>query len=536
MAGHIFNFKNYPIIFIGSGISKRYIEGYPTWEELLNEYWSQCNETNDFYHYLLTIKDKYKHEALDESALNHKIYTEAASYIEERFNQLFISNQITLDGLDAKKVFSENISPFKYSICKRFNEINIKKDVNIEEFESFKKLLKKAKMIITTNYDAFIELLLHEQNITPKLYIGNEGFFEDTVGWCELYKIHGDIKDPKSIIINSDDYEKYDEKAILISAKILSNMIKNPIIFIGYSLTDRNVKKLLSDFSSQLPKEDGRKTAERIILIQRKADENEVLVKQVTDQQLQVTYTSIETDNYKIIYDEVSLVDEGLSPYDVLRYQRAIKNLIINEGEKGKLDNLLVSPSDLDSLEESVKAGKNLVVALGDKKYVFTQLKEKNYLEDYLFEKNEISNKLALEFIIDFMYTTRIPFSKLVSSTDFKEINLPPLAIRKLNQRIERHGNLESLLESIIVDRVNSLKNFASIQQIINGQYSKLKELAIITKNIKRLDPNDIERYIRDEAFPQFKNCENSNLKTEFRKLFLAYDLLKNGDIKKVVM
>ncbi|EFN7311025.1 hypothetical protein EJO63_25870, partial [Escherichia coli] len=164
-------------------------------------------------------------------------------------------------------------------------------------------------------------------------------------------------------------YEKYDNKSILISAKILSNMIKNPIVFLGYSLTDRNVKKLLSDFSSQLPREDGRKSAERIILIEYKENEQEVVPKQITDQQLQITYTSVKTDNYKQIYDEISAVDEGLSPYDVLRYQRAIKTLIINEGEKGHLDTLLVSPSDLDRLEESVKQGKNLVVALGDKKY-----------------------------------------------------------------------------------------------------------------------------------------------------------------------
>ena len=77
------------------------------------------------------------------------------------------------------------------------------------------------------------------------------------------------------------------------------------------------------------------------------------------------------------------------------------------------LDTLLVSPSDLDRLEESVKQGKNLVVALGDKKYVFTQVKEINYLEDYLFNKNEISNKLAIDFILGSVNSLQLPFSKL---------------------------------------------------------------------------------------------------------------------------
>lgn len=124
-------------------------------------------------------------------------------------------------------------------------------------------------------------------------------FFDDTVGWSELYKIHGDVNNPHSIIITKQDYDLYDSKSILISAKILSNMIKNPIMFMGYSLSDRNVRKLLSDFSSQLPSEDGRVSAERIILIEFKENELEVIKKYTTDQQLKISYTSVETDNYK---------------------------------------------------------------------------------------------------------------------------------------------------------------------------------------------------------------------------------------------
>uniref|UniRef100_UPI0036F1BDB5 SIR2 family protein n=1 Tax=Photorhabdus kayaii TaxID=230088 RepID=UPI0036F1BDB5 len=60
------------------------------------------------------------------------------------------------------------------------------------------------------------------------MYIGNEGFFDDTIGWSELYKIHGDIELPNSIVINSYDYERYDNKSIL---KILqSACLKNDYV------------------------------------------------------------------------------------------------------------------------------------------------------------------------------------------------------------------------------------------------------------------------------------------------------------------
>lgn len=249
---------------------------------------------------------------------------------------------------------------------------------------------------------------------------------------------------------------------------------------------------------------------------------------------MQVTYTSVETDNYKQIYDEISAVDEGLSPYDVLRYQRAIKTLIVNEGEKGSLNTLLVSPSDLDKLEESVKQGKNLVVALGDKKYVFTQIKEINYLEDYLFDKNEISSKLAIEFIIGSTNTVRLPLSKIIASCNIKELNLPAKLLKRLNQRIDRHGRLDSMIDAVKLDKVNANKVFHQISIIKNAAFSKQKELLVIIKNIKNLQIDDLEKYVKTEAFQQFKSCENDNLKTDFRKLFLAYDLLINGDIKNI--
>ncbi|EJD6038259.1 SIR2 family protein [Morganella morganii] len=537
MTETIFNFKNYPIVFVGSGISKRYLKNFPKWDGLLEEYWAKITDnSNNFYNYLNRLKKEYQENYADETDLNHKIYTEAASYIEEKFNDLFNEGAITLDGLTAKIVFSERISPFKYSLCQKFSSLELRDDIDEDEFKSFKKFLKKAKMIVTTNYDPFIESLLREQSVTPKIYVGNDGFFDDTVGWSELYKIHGDVNDPHSIIITKQDYDFYDEKSILISAKILSNMIKNPIMFMGYSLSDRNVRKLLSDFSSQLPSEDDRVSAERIILIEYKKDEQVVLKKHVTDQQLKISYTSIETDNYKAIYDDILLVDEGLSPYEVLRYQRAIKNLIINEGEKGNLDTLLVTPADLDQLEEAVKQGKNLVVALGDKKYVSTYIDENHYINDYILEKNEISNKTAIKYLLDVNSTTRVPFSRLIKSCNFNRIELKSKEIKKLNNRIARHGKLDSIIDAINLDKVNSQKKFSSIAEINAEQFNKFKELTVIVKNIKNIEQNELVHYVKNIAIPLFNDVNtDDNIKTELRKLFLCFDLLFNGDVSQIM-
>ncbi|MER2471479.1 SIR2 family protein [Photorhabdus laumondii] len=387
-------------------------------------------------------------------------------------------------------------------------------------------------MIITTNYDSFIETLLSEQNVEPKMYIGNEGFFDDTIGWSELYKIHGDIELPNSIVINSYDYERYDDKSILISAKILSSMIKSSIIFIGYSLTDRNVKKLLIDFSSQLPKEDKRKSAERIIFIEFKKDEMDIIKTHRTDDKSQITYTSIETDNYKKIYDEISDIDEGLPPYDILRYQRVIKQLILEEGEKGNLGSILVTPSDLDELEKHANSGKNLVVALGDKQLVYIRVKEMEYLEDYIFDKSEIPNKSAIEFLIDCPPHARTPFSKLIKSCDFHNIKISKKEMKKIETRINMYGKIDNLVKSVNLDKKYSSIGFRSIEDIKDENLLKNKELLVIIKNIKSISKYELRKYIQEEAFPLFKrNGKDDHLKSNLRKLFLAFDLLIYGDV-----
>ncbi len=532
MSDSIFNFKNYPIVFIGSGMSKRYLENSPTWPELLEEYWNKIdNNGQGFYNYLSEIKDKYK-EKQNDPDLNHKIYSDAATYIEKKFNGLFNSGKISLEGLTSKRVFDEDISPFKYSLCQRFKQNKLKQNIKKDELESFKKFLKNAKMIITTNYDSFIETLLSEQNVEPKMYIGNDGFFDDTIGWSELYKIHGDIELPNSIVINSYDYERYDSKSILISAKILSSMIKSSIIFIGYSLTDRNVKKLLIDFSSQLPKEDKRKSAERIIFIEFKKDEMDIIKTHRTDDKSQITYTSIETDNYKKIYDEISNIDEGLPPYDILRYQRVIKQLILEEGEKGNLGSILVTPSDLDELEKHANSGKNLVVALGDKQLVYIRVKEMEYLEDYIFDKSEIPNKSAIEFLIDCPPHARTPFSKLIKSCDFHNIKISKKEMKKIETRINMYGKIDNLVKSVNLDKKYSSIGFRSIEDIKAENLLKNKELLVIIKNIKSISKDELRKYTQEEAFPLFKrNGKDDHLKSNLRKLFLAFDLLTYGDV-----
>ncbi|PWX49450.1 hypothetical protein [Clostridium perfringens] len=55
--------NEFPIIFIGSGISKRYLKDYPSWVELLEILWNESNSEGNFYGYLSKVRDSLSQEA-----------------------------------------------------------------------------------------------------------------------------------------------------------------------------------------------------------------------------------------------------------------------------------------------------------------------------------------------------------------------------------------------------------------------------------------------------------------------------------------
>ena len=108
-------------------------------------------------------------------------------------------------------------------------------------------------MVLTTNYDTFIEQCYDNANTSVQIHVGNRGLFEKTDDYGELYKIHGSVKDVNTICITKEDYQKNEKKSALVDAKILSNLTESPIIFLGYSLTDRNVQNILNSFVENAP-------------------------------------------------------------------------------------------------------------------------------------------------------------------------------------------------------------------------------------------------------------------------------------------
>lgn len=220
-----------PILFVGSGITKRYLDG-PSWEELLQKLADECPEIDRKFAY---YKQRYSN-LVDIGAVFTEKYNEWAwGEGEKHFPQ---------------ELFEEGNPPdiyIKHSISKIFKQLVENQTINHQDEVN---LLKKIHphSIITTNYDQLLEAIFpdYEPVIGQKILYANHA----SIG--EVFKIHGCVSEPESIVINRDDYENFINKKKYLSAKLLAFFAEHPLVFLGYSAEDQNIKAILSDIDEIL--------------------------------------------------------------------------------------------------------------------------------------------------------------------------------------------------------------------------------------------------------------------------------------------
>ena len=133
------------------------------------------------------------------------------------------------------------------------------------EIQKLKNISKKNLAgVITTNYDTFFKKLFDDY--TP--YIGQDQLvFSSIQGIAEIYKIHGSVTVPDSLVINEQDYETFNEKGKYLAAKLMTIFMEYPIIYIGYSLNDSDIQNILKDILLCLPNDKIERLQERFVFV-----------------------------------------------------------------------------------------------------------------------------------------------------------------------------------------------------------------------------------------------------------------------------
>ncbi|MGG2064175.1 SIR2 family protein [Bacillus sp. S14(2024)] len=236
-----------PILFIGSGLSKRYM-GSPSWIGLLEKIVEEnplIDSSLDYY-----IKDTREGGKDNLPGVAQKL-------IDPYFKYAF-----------QKKIKESEIFPsyvylmeFEKDICLKskavdiishyYHEFQVAYDNGthpaLEELSLLSQIDPHA--IITTNYDEMLETIFPNYEVIVGQQIIKRSMYTH-VG--EILKIHGTTKEANSIVLHKEDYEHFMKKKKYLSAQLLTYFIEHPLVIMGYSVQDENIKDILSDIAEML--------------------------------------------------------------------------------------------------------------------------------------------------------------------------------------------------------------------------------------------------------------------------------------------
>jgi len=183
-------------IFAGAGMSKR--AGYVDWKELLSDIADELG---------LNIKTE------------HDLISVAQFHVNKRRNA---------DGL-TKKIIEE--------FCEQAEPSDVHDIIARLPIRTY----------WTTNYDTLIEDALRKAYRVPDVkYDVDQLTTTRPKRDAVIYKMHGDVTQPKKAVLYKEQYEKYHVERVPFVNALLGDLVSKTFLFIGFSFTDPNLDYVLS--------------------------------------------------------------------------------------------------------------------------------------------------------------------------------------------------------------------------------------------------------------------------------------------------
>lgn len=516
--------KKLPVLFIGSGISKRYLHNYPNWEELLELSFRMYNSD-------LFQLQKHKESLARSGHSKFEINTELASIIEDQFNEAFFDRKFKLRIGNSKNPswVMRGISPYRMFLADYFKKMNLHRSEKLDnELDKFRALKSKISAIITTNYDLFLEKEVFPDEYT--VFVNqSELFGADSYNIAEIYKIHGSASDANSIIITKNDYEKFKESRKLIIAKMLTLFAESPIIFMGYSFTDENVQSIITDFLGCLSEKQKENIREHFIFISYKGGEKDLKEIQrtvTTKNGDEIPIVEIQTDNFSLVYDILGKIVPGISPVKVRETKRVIKSIVDTSISSQDAESIIVGIDDLSNIDLSSKP---LAIAIGYRENILSKVgyglfDDLLILEDILYDNQDFNaDSMCQDRFKSISYTRLLPVFKYVMKS-----TIPIMKDSHLDVYIQKHNSVEKIFGSNTIKLIRNLPTYDNYDDLlieINNRATADKKSGLLLKNIDKLD------------IPQIRECckkifefdkDSAKASSHFKRCVMYLDLIEN--------
>lgn len=510
LTDHFKKFSASPFLFVGSGMSRRYL-GAENWEELLKRF---CGLIGGNY---TKIRSQADGDLM-----------KIASILAQSYSDKWWDSDIKGDK---EERYTEHLlkkdSPLKIEISDYLKDIHKN---TLEEYQAEIELLASSKIdgIITTNWDLFLESIFSEFSV----FVGQDGLFSSrNHGIAEIYKIHGCASEPNSLILTSQDYELFRKKNPYLSSKLLTIFIEHPIIFLGYSLTDPHILEILEEIVECFPESKMDALKENIIFVEWSADADEpVLTESIILKTLPVKL--IKASSYMEIFEVLSEVKRRIPAHIFRQIKDELYELVVTNDPKGKL--YVKDVDDLDGAEGQPEfvVGYGAISKIKKSEEIAKQgiigVTREDIVRDVIFDSGGYDDTSILinAFPNLIKGQVNIPIYKYLNGagqiTESGEITIDGLCDSVIT-RIE-HG-VEKLRPSGYEEQRS--KNIPQVQEGIEELYNAVDFNLFLRMAVfvppEKVDLNDLENILKKHAYDDFSTGE----KSQFIKIVCAYDLIK---------
>lgn len=487
-------------LFVGSGFSRRYI-GLEDWDGLLSKF---CI-TGKPYNF-------YKSSANQDTPMAARLLSE--DYYDAWWNDDHFSEARTLH---AEKILDKT-TPLRIAICDYLRSASDPQNIPanlVQEIE----ILKNCDVdgIITTNWDLLLENLFPEYRV----FVGQkELLFSNPLSVAEIYKIHGCSARPESLILTDTDYADYNNRNAYLAAKLITIFVENPIVFIGYSLSDANIRSLIKSIASCIGEENINELKDNLIFVDRKEPQGGPTIETAYLQfdETQIPVRVIKTRDFSPVYESISKFQRKL-PARVLRFcKERVFELVKNSTTDKK-----VAVVDFDSIDDpssvEVIFGLGILDKFGEQGY--TAITVEDLFEDLVMENKKYDSKKIIN----------ITYQNLPAQTKFVPIykHLRAIGVTSVEGYKALGQNLDKFIRTDSSDFSQAAPGALLKYQGLTGEAflnsASESEIVSLTPHLICLTHQELGNYLVEN----FEDIAASKYKYHFRRIMAYYDWLRYG-------
>lgn len=511
----ISKFNTTPFLFIGSGMSRRYLN-LPDWKGLLRHFAE------------IVSNDEFAYDAYENKARTVEckcgIMPKVAELIQRDFDKKWFDDaSIRTIGKEVLCQVHNGLSPFKAELAAYIkSEIKINEEYQ-DEIDKLSKISEKSIAgVITTNYDSFLET-----NFTGFVkFVGQaELIFSPIQGVAEIYKIHGSVEEPESIVINEEDYVLFEKNSAYLAAKLMTIFMEYPIVFMGYSISDSNVQSIIKAIVNCLNMEQIRLLEDRFVFVEYSEGISGA----------DVTPYTIMIEDKPLTMKKVSLSDFMLL-YNAMEYKRAKLPAVILRKFKYELYEYTITNTPtanlrVASIEDKRVLDEDLVLAIGRASEFglkgLSGLDGNEWYRNIILEDLEFSADELLEYAFPNLIrqnSGKLPLNKYLSES---KKNFPEC------KEFAKKQNFEEIISKTIKDNRKCLGEYKSVNEIWNKEKSSMGKALRLIAHLRenQISITELEGVLK-ELFEQDVNLlrnVTSNERSDIRRLIRIYDYLKWG-------